>query len=157
MGVKPTFKQSEIKAYLQKKSDLIEQMIIRRLALVGLKCVKHARERDTYQDQTANLRNSIGFIIVRNGKIMMDNFEKSGIPKKADSNGDNGVKIGRSLAMSLVGKYRKGFALIVVAGMNYAVKVESKGYDVLTTAEQLAKTEVPKMMQQLNLNIGKMR
>lgn len=157
MGLKPTFKQSDVKAYLQRKSDLIEKRIIHNLALLGLKCIIEARTNRTYTDQTANLVNSTGFVIVRNGKVLTENFEKTGIPKKPDPDGKDGLKIGRALAMDLVGKYRKGFALIVVAGMDYAVKVESKGYNVLTSAEQMAKKELPGMMKQLGNNIGKIR
>jgi hypothetical protein len=37
--------------------------------------------------------------------------------------------------------------------MNYAVHVESKGRDVITSAEQLAKRELPKMLAKLVENI----
>ena len=56
----------------------------------------------------------------------------------------------------IAAKYPKGYVLVVVAGMNYAVYVESKGRDVLTSAEKLAETELPKMLRQLKDNIRKM-
>ncbi|MGV4578106.1 hypothetical protein ACQ1R5_10635 [Ornithobacterium rhinotracheale] len=46
-------------------------------------------------------------------------------------------------------KYPRGYVLVVVAGMNYALYVESKGYNVLSTAEQLAEREVPRLLNEI--------
>jgi hypothetical protein len=66
--------------------------------------------------------------------------------------GATGVKAGQSLARK-VGSETTGVCLVVTAGMNYAVHVESKGRDVITSAEQLAKRELPKMLAKLVENI----
>jgi len=42
-----------------------------------------------------------------------------------------------------------------VAGMNYAIYLEAKGRDVLTSAEQLAQQELPRMLSELVSNINK--
>ena len=45
------------------------------------------------------------------------------------------------------------YALVVVAGMNYAAYVEAKGYNVLSSAEHLAERELPRMLDKLITNI----
>ena len=69
--------------------------------------------------------------------------------------GNTGIKEGQKLAKTIGSKYPEGVVLVVTAGMNYALYVESKGRDVLTSAEHLAQQELPKMLQKLVSNIEK--
>lgn len=48
----------------------------------------------------------------------------------------------------------QGWALIVVAGINYALVIESRGLDVLTSAEQLAKSELSGLLKQLSADVA---
>ena len=66
----------------------------------------------------------------------------------------NDAEKGEALAKS-IGKDKQGICLIVTAGMNYAVYLEAKGRDVLTSAEVLAKQELPRMLNELLANISK--
>ena len=60
--------------------------------------------------------------------------------------------LGALLAERLAGEYPTGIVLIVVAGMKYAIYVADRGYDVLDSAEDLARREIPKMLEKLGLN-----
>jgi hypothetical protein len=68
--------------------------------------------------------------------------------------GSEGVKTGQNLAKKWGAKYKNGVSLVVTAGMNYAIHLESKGRDVLTSAELMAKQELPVMVAELKKNIN---
>ena len=68
--------------------------------------------------------------------------------------GTDGIKEGKELAKELAKQYTSGYALIVVAGMNYAEYVEAMdNKNVLASAELLARRELPKMMMKLKKQI----
>lgn len=142
----------------------IERAILTTLMYVGEICVNHAREIRTYTDQTGNLRNSIGYAIIKDGQIIHMGFQrtvsavqysyKDGIDRRR-SDAKDGTAVGQELAEKLAENYPFGYALVVVAGMNYAAAVESKGLDVLTSAELLAEQIVPGMLRDLKADIAK--
>jgi len=92
---------------------------------------KEARTTKDYEDQTANLKNSTGGLVVEGGKVTQKDFQKT----KGNGKGRaNGRQIGIKLANSVRDNKKNSVELIVVAGMEYAEKLESKGYKVLTFA-----------------------
>lgn len=132
--------------YVIKQQENAKQAVITVLNYVGLECIKEARQNGKYTDRTGNLRSSIGYVVLENGKPL----KKGGFQKvlntatEAKSKSDN-------LIESLSATYKTGLVLIVVAGMDYAVYVEAKGYNVLNSAETLAKKLVPQMLKELGL------
>ena len=146
-GFKANFTADQFRKELEKRAAKIDQAIIFQLKLLGEELVNHARTLDTYKDQTGNLRASIGYVIVVNGKVY--NYDFVG--------GKLGASTGRQLAEELASKALKGYALIVVAGMDYAAAVESKGYDVLASAEMLASREFPQLKARMLSMINKMK
>lgn len=162
MGVKPTFKMADIKAQLAAAVRRIDRAIFLMLSYLGEQAVKIAREKGDYRDVTGNLRSSIGYVIAKNGKVMKANFERNLIktdPTKRRRNnyGKDGVAEGERFARSLVAGFGSGWVLIVVAGMAYAAKVESRGRDVLTSAKQYSDTELPGLLRDLKQSVDKMR
>lgn len=116
------------------------------LDYVGLECVKEARIAGKYTDRTGNLRSSTGYAVVYNGRIVkQSNFEK--VKQTATEGAATGKKLIRQLASS----YADGLVLILVAGMDYAVHVEARGYNVLNSAEDLARRLVPEMLREAGL------
>ncbi len=104
------------------------------MAYVGEEFVKNAKTnlhvnksvfpKGNYQDQTANLRSSIGYYILHNEKVVKYNLEPLA-----------NMSILRSL---FTRRSRKGLRLVGVAGKDYASKVESKGYNVITSQAEVA-------------------
>jgi hypothetical protein len=122
MAVRATFSMDEVKVKLERDLQILNKLILNKLHVLGEKCVNHARlipAEIGYHDRTGALRSSTGYSIFKDG-ILVDNNYKG--------NNEQGI---------------------VVAGMEYALYVESTGRDVLTSAEQLAKMEMPKMIKQL--------
>lgn len=123
------------------------EAIVHTLMYCGEQIVNKVRDGSkpkSYKDQTGNLRSSTGYILTYNGKVLSkSNFASV-------KNGGTGGKEGEDFAKRLANQHDKGFALIVVAGMEYAVYVEDKGYDVLMSGELLAENIIPRMLKQLD-------
>ena len=83
-----------------------------------------------------------------------DNVQPNGERKQPKNAIYKGSKVGYELAKQ-VGQQTQGYALVVVAGMNYAVHVESKGRDVLTSAEKQAEKDIAKELADLVTNVKK--
>jgi hypothetical protein len=147
MSIKPKFRASDVKAVFDKRLKEIENAITLRLQRLGEMCVNHARLSGDYSDQTGNLRSSIGYVIVVNGKIIITGgFE-------IQLKGSKGTSTGQQYAKELSRKFASGYTLIVVAGMDYAYHVETTGRNVLSSAEHLAQTQLPIMMNQLKAKL----
>lgn len=146
---------------------------INALNYVGLQCVTEARKNGRYTDQTGNLRSSIGYAIIENGKVISksgfekvrgqgENYQLVNFKTKQGKSvkywtkgktgdGTEGSNTGQAFINRLASTYKNGLVLVVVAGMDYAAYVEARGYNVLNSAETLAKTLVPEMLKQLGL------
>lgn len=142
--ITPQFTPADIERMLKDKIEKYQEKIVRVLRYVGEKCINEAREYGSYQDRTGNLRSSIGYIVLKDGKPI----EKGGF--KITKSGNNGQKEGEMFINKVTSQYPKGFVLVVVAGMKYASYVEARNYNVLTSAELLAEREVPKLLKALS-------
>lgn len=144
---------SEINAAIKVEAERVEELTIRALSYLGEKCVVEAKDRTqeaSWFDHSGNLRSSIGYVIVAHGRIVQySDFNQV-------KQGSEGVKEGKELAEELARKYSSGYALIVVAGMNYAELVEAMDNKVvLASAELFARQELPSMMGKLKTQIAR--
>lgn len=146
MGLVPKFDMRSIDSFMEQAEQEQTRKIIRVLKFVGEKAVNEAKANGSYKDQTANLRNSIGFVISVDGKILHEDFEITAtgtVPSE-----ENPIKMGKTLAYEIASKQR-GISLIVVSGMKYGLYVEATKRNVLTSAEQLANVQVPRFLKEL--------
>lgn len=146
MGITPRFTSADFNNALARRIAAIELAIENRLKYLGEICLIEMRTNKGYMDQTGNLTSSMGYIVVIRGRIATS----AGFDGKAA-----GSATGHSFASSLASKHPNGYALYVVAGMNYAAYVEAKGRNVITSAEILAERQLPIMLAQLKANIGR--
>lgn len=148
MGISANFNINDIDVIFKALLAEVDRQLIESLTRVGEEAVKLAKmippERG-FKDRTRNLRSSIGYVVLVDGKPVNVAFA-------AVKGGHAGVNEGQRLALQ-VGSKTEGYALVVVAGMNYAVHVESKGRDVLTSAEKFAEKEVAEHLADLVTNI----
>lgn len=157
MGIKAKFTKADVEKMMRERMDRIDKAMIFTLKYLGEQCVRTARENGDYNDITGNLRNSIGYVLVRHGEIIADNFKRSARPTSGKGS-KSGVSIGKQFAEELARDHTSGYALIVVAGMNYALYVERKYHrDVLNSAERYAEERLPGMLAKLKTNIAKMK
>lgn len=130
-----------------KMKDIIDFLVFR-FEQIGEECVKIARENGSYHDVTGNLRSSVGYVVLVDGKAV-----KQGKPKRyegSQGNGAKGVAEGQNLLDRLKAKFPWGVVLIICAGMEYAAFVEDiKHKDVLTSAEHIAERLVKELIGKL--------
>lgn len=122
--------------------EKMKQKCIKALTAIGELCLRETRIGGTYTDRTGNLRNSIGYAVLSDGKTVIESeFQQ----------GEGGEK-GKQKLSELKSKYNSGIVLIMTTGMNYAAYVEAMGYNVITSAELLAEKLVPSLMKQLGFD-----
>lgn len=143
---KPLFKMSNIHKDIQRHLRAADKALFEAMKDAGLAFAKAARMRSEFQDQTGNLRSSIGCIILKDGVVKYKNFVLSN--KGTDKT--TGLKKGREVGLETAIEFaqdnglREGYVLVVVAGMHYAAAVESKNYDVLTNSASEGENELLK-------------
>lgn len=131
---------------LNAKMKGIADFIILRFRQIGEECVKVARDSGRYNDITGNLRSSIGYVILYDGKPVQYGAPKQYSGKKG--NGELGAAAAESLLQRLQSKFPWGIVLIVCAGMNYAAYVEyHEDKDVLHSAEQTAEKLLDELLK----------
>ncbi len=114
----------------------INRKIDTALTYAGEAGVSVAKQQGNYEDQTANLRSSIGYLVHTKGqKDKVAGFEQ--FPPKPTKRGNKhakriGMKVGRNTVIEIARGLSADHALVMVAGMPYAEAVERRGYDVLT-------------------------
>lgn len=121
----PQFTTAQIEQQLINFAATHENKFIHALQYIGEEFVNRARMVSTYEDQTGNLRSSIGYVIAKNGFVIKRNYVEI-------MNGNEGVTKALNLADEAAAEHPNGIVLIVTAGMQYALYVESMGYDVLS-------------------------
>lgn len=92
----------------------------------------------SFTNRTTRLRNSIGYVVSRNGKVEKSDFESYAPSGSADQEGRT---LGRQFATEIA-QGIKGYALVCVAGAPYGLFVEAKGYDVITGSVLTLKQEL---------------
>ena len=146
-----------IEKQIMEQAEAKSKVIANTLCYVGERCVIEARDNGSYQDQSGNLRSSIGYAVVWDGKVVETAQVDKVIVKKEGktvSEGDNGISEGERFLQSRIKKARrKGIVLIVTAGMNYAEYVEARGYNVLSSAELKAEPLVKSLLTQLGFKV----
>ena len=152
MGIKLVTSESAIHDAILKEIERVNILTIRALSRLGEECVIEARVRsaeESWIDRSGNLRSSIGYVIASEGRIIK--YSDFTVVK----NGTEGPEAGKTLAEEIARKYRSGYALVVVAGMNYAEYVEAMDNKVvLASAELFARQRLPSMMQKLKSQIA---
>lgn len=152
MGVKVKSDIGDIREYLEREYKKHLKKLINTLAYVGERVVNGVRDESLsdWNDQTGNLRSSIGYMILVDGvPVKQSDFS-------VVKNGEKGSKEGLRYIQSLASLYPTGIALIIVAGMDYASYVEAMDNKVvLAQAEIEAESIIRRMIEQINNDNGK--
>lgn len=131
---------------LNMKMKGISDLIIKQLSYIGEQAVKTARDNGKYNDITGNLRSSIGYMVLYDGKPVVYGASKQYSGK--EGNGEQGAPAAEALLNKLQAKFPWGIVLIICAGMNYAAYVEfKKDKDVLHSAEQITEKLLDELLK----------
>jgi len=153
MTLIPVFNMVNVARTLESFADNQERKTFAAFIYAGESFTNRARERGTYTDHTANLRNSIGYAIAKNGKVV-----KFSCPDRAyetedgrSSGGQESKDAAMKTAKEVAAKYRRGMVLIGFAGMEYAAAVESRGYDVISGYMPETETDLKNALEDAGL------
>jgi len=132
LGLTAAFSLPLMFSNIDKFVDNKEKELAEGLAFFGEQFVNDARTYGDYEDRTSNLRGSIAYDVVQDGRTLYSDY----------SGGDNSGEESKYYAEKAVddvimdeGMLTDGkMWLIGVAGMEYASPLESKGWDVITTS-----------------------
>lgn len=131
--IRMTTPMDAIDKKIAKEINRAENEILKKLSFIGENAVNDARGNGDYMDNTGNLRSSIGYTILKNGEtVRTSSFDR--VKQEASKAKIESTK----LLDELRTKFNTGFVLIVVAGMDYAVTVEARGRNVLSSSKLLA-------------------
>lgn len=122
-GIKALFTGKQLQSVFEQFQKEVDNKTLQTLQYMGEEFVNKARLSGNYTDRTGNLRSSIGYIIILNGKTIDKNFQG---PKT------EGRSQAQKVAQEVAFQYPSGYVLIGVAGMSYAAYVEAKGFDVIS-------------------------
>ena len=147
MGLRPKFSDKDINAYTKQEYQEAIDKLIEIFEFVGEGFIKEARAMTKsaggFEDRTGNLRSSIGYIIVLNGRVVQETVYQS--VKGTDR--EKGVRVAKQF-MDEIAK-SDGLRLYGVAGMEYADEVESRGYNVISMQADMALTELTDLVKEV--------
>lgn len=151
-----TTSASALDAFLQRAARKIQENVLKALSKLGDESVVRIRTRsakESWIDHTGNLRSSIGFAVYEQGSKYMESAFSQVL-----SGTDGSVK-GKKMINDLAKEYSRVYALVVVAGMEYAGEVEAlESKDVLASTkiwatsivEQRVKTAIDSAVNEIN-------
>lgn len=129
-----------VQEYLLEVCTIVHNEIMSSLSYLGEQCVIKVRDRTgeaSWFDQTGNLRSSIGYAILNEGRKTIESAFQQVLE------GSQGAIKSREYINDLARLYSDTYALLVVAGMEYADIVEAlDNKDVLGSTELWAKSQV---------------
>lgn len=120
--------------------ETLQEQIIIQLQYLGQECVSRIRGRgqsESWIDRTGNLRSSIGSAVYEDGKKKLSTAFESVF------GGQEGSEAGKRMIDALAKEYSQTYAMVVVAGMDYASYVENmNGKDVLASTRLWAESVI---------------
>lgn len=138
MGIQMATPLSEVDRILYKSFEILKNEITKNLVKLGEECIAKIRDRskeESWIDRTGNLRSSIGYAVYDYGIKQIESAFQ------IVRNGNEGSSEGKKMISQLGSEYSNAYALVVVAGMNYASYVEAlENKDVLASTELWAKS-----------------
>lgn len=158
MGIECT-NLEEFKRAIADEVERVERLTQAALFRLGEEAVTTAKNRpqkESWYDHTGNLRSSVGYVVSKGGVPIEPNGAITNSESfKVRLEGSEGAVKGREYATQIASKLGGDYSLVVVAGMEYAQKVEDiEGKDVLATATLQTKQKFPVYMENLKRQIN---
>lgn len=145
MAIKCKQSVTSLTKFFTEAQNIIRIEVKRTLIRLGEECIIKIRDRagsDSWFDITGNLRSSIGYAVYDYGVKEMESAFA------VVKNGTEGAETGRKILDELAKLYADTYALVVIAGMNYAAAVEARdNKDVLASTELWAKSVISARME----------
>lgn len=145
--------------HLKNGARKIVDKYLQDLSGLGDRAITFIREKsreEGIEDRSGNYRSSIGYVVVRDGQIAAKGgFDRVDGPERAKSTVD-GSQEGEEYAKRLAKNYPKGYALIVVVGVENAAYLQSiENKDVLASGEIFLNKELNGLVAEYKRKYGK--
>lgn len=151
MAIKAEFKIEglrELQQRLNERKEALKRVLDMKLLQLAEEAVTHAKHNKGYKDRTANLKNSISFALFYDGELVTQMIGDIPQPDNAPKE-HQGVESNLDEYCSQEGVVQpKGYSLVIVAGMEYGVHVEQKGYNVLHLTKYFLHDELRKILEE---------
>ena len=142
--------------------SMINNLIVNVFESIARQIIASAQAEGNYKDQTGNLRNSFGFIILKGEKVVMASFPDFDKLKEMrninyrlpDMAPEEYLAQATENIVSRLDTSGDKWQLVVFSGAYYALFVELKGYNVLTDFVLDAKEVEEKFKQASYTNIS---
>lgn len=145
MGIRMTTSTTAINSFLQRAAKKLQENVLKALSKLGDESVARIRNRsakESWIDHTGNLRSSIGFAVYEQGSKYMESAFSQVL------GGTDGSSKGKKMINDLAKEYSRVYALVVVAGMEYAGEVEAlDSKDVLASTRIWATSQVERRVK----------
>ena len=146
---------ADIKKYNERISAIIEECVIDELVAWAKEDDEYLRGNEGFKDHTGNLRSSLGAAVFRDGRMLYST------PFSTVLTGTKGSAEGRRAAEALASRTIGRIAKVMVAGMDYAQRVEDiDSKDVLESrriqCEREAKGVYERAMRRAEQEIGRL-
>ena len=140
-----TTSTTAINSFLQRAAKKLQENVLKALSKLGDESVARIRNRsakESWIDHTGNLRSSIGFAVYEQGSKYMESAFSQVL------GGTDGSSKGKKMINDLAKEYSRVYALVVVAGMEYAGEVEAlDSKDVLASTRIWATSQVERRVK----------
>lgn len=160
---------NKMKKDILTRIENVRKAAISRFEILGEMVVADAKSKAGYKDRTGNLRSSIGYGLYAGSKLIKTGGFVDESPRGSDIQEVHFVtKEGKEV--HFIAKVKKGgktgiqkgedflkqytpsagpdkLTLVIVAGMEYAEYVETKGFNVLTASEQFLSTQAKEIAE----------
>lgn len=145
MAIRQITTQQQIAETILERIERLEREIVRRLCFIGETARNTEIVKHSYTNRTGNLEASTGYVVFADGSpVQAGGFETSGGVSA------EGAHYGKEFALSLASEFPNGFALVLVAGMDYAGYLADRGHDVLDSAEVVAERLARDLADKIN-------
>lgn len=147
--------ERNISDFLQKAAKIVEDCIVEEFTEWAKADDAYLRANRGFNDQTGNLRSSLGAIVAKDGRMVFST------PFSTVLGGTKGSAEGRKMAQQLAAETQGVIAKIMLAGMDYAQYVEDiDSKDVLESrriqCEREAKGVFDRAMQKAERRIAQL-
>jgi hypothetical protein len=144
--IRMTTPTSAIEAFFNKALAYVQECMLQALEDLAKEADERARSRgwdESFHDVTGNLRSSIGAVVIDHGKVFFTTEFSQVL------NGSTGSAKGRQMVQSLASDYGETIAMVMVAAMDYAERVEAlDSRDVIESTRIWAESEVMKRLEE---------
>jgi hypothetical protein len=157
LGIEMTTSEKSLLSYLEDCERKAQLVIKDMITAFGEQCVARVRDRsaqESWIDHTGNLRSSIGYSVLVDGKeLERGGFKSTSAP---EGNGSTGRSDGQKFIEKIIRLYHDNYVLVIVAGMSYADEVEAiESKDVLASTESWAREKWSRFLPELKKRLDK--